>query len=126
MADATRTLVRLRELCALHEWSERLGAADALQGAADALQAGALSIDAATLIATAWEPHVGVEANVGNVPPGYVIADADAELQRHIIADMRAMVAKETTSAKRVYLTRLLQQQVRRFATDDEREARIA
>jgi hypothetical protein len=118
MTDATRTLARLRELCAWHEWSEppNLAAADALQGAADALQAGALSIEAATLIATAWEPHVGAEANAGNVPPGYVIANADAELQRHIIADVRAMVARETTSAMRVYLTRLLQQQARRFA----------
>jgi hypothetical protein len=113
-----RTHTRLRELCAWYEWSE-LEAADALQGVADAYQAGALSDEAATLFAGAWEPHTGVEANVGNVPPRPDVADPDAALQRHVVADMRAMVAREPNPAKRVYLTRLLRQQIRRFAGDD-------
>lgn len=120
MADATRTLVRLRELCAWYEWSEppNMEAADALQGAADAYQMGALSDEAAALFADTWEPHTGVEANVGNPPPRPGVADDDAELQRHVVADMRAKVGREPNPGERVHLTRLLRQQIRRFAGD--------
>lgn len=112
------TLARLRELCAWCEWSEppNTAAADACQAAADALKNGALSVEAAALIARAWSPHAGIEALVGNEPPDYVVANHDDELQRSVIADMRALVAKKTNPSKRAYLTRLFEEQIRRFA----------
>ena len=107
----------LRRLCAYYEWSSppNMAAADVLQGAADALKHGELSYEAASMIAAVFNPSVGVDANVGNVPPTYVIATDDETLQRRIIEHMRGMIARTTNAAKRVHLVRLMEQQIQNF-----------
>jgi len=118
--------IRARELVAHFEWSEppNRAAADVLQAAADALKAGALSRKAAAMLIAVWQPFAGLEAHAGNEPPKIRIANTDEELQRAIVAHMRALVAYETNPAKRVHLTRLLEKQIAVFAERGERGAR--
>jgi hypothetical protein len=113
----TPTEETLRELCAYYEWSSppNMAAADVLQGAADALKRGELSHEAASMVAAVFDPSVGVEANVGNVPPTYIIATDDETLQRQIIEHMRVMIARTTNAAKRIHLVRLMEKQIQNF-----------
>lgn len=107
----------LRRLCAYYEWSEppNMAAADVLQGAADALKCGELSHEAGSMIAAVFAPSVGVEANVGNVPPTYIITTDDETLQRRIIEHMRGIIARTTNAAKRIHLVQLMEQQIQHF-----------
>jgi hypothetical protein len=118
----------LRELCCYYEWSEppNLAAAGALQAAADAVKNDTLSPDAAELVVALWQPFAGLEARVGHVPPVFVTADTEEELQRHIIADMRRMFVRETNPAKRAHLVELMEEQIKIFARGMQRAKRIA
>jgi hypothetical protein len=108
---------QLRELVAYCEWSEppNVAAADALQAVADALRGGVISEAHARAVADVWEPFVGLEAALGKQPEVMMIADNEDDLRKAIIADLRAMVAKETTPARKLYLARLLNEQVQQF-----------
>jgi hypothetical protein len=92
-----------------------MAAADVLQGAADAVKHGEISREAAAMIAAVFNPSIGVEANVGNVPPTYVIATDDETLQRRIIEHMRGMIARTTNAAKRIHLVQLMEKQIQNF-----------
>jgi hypothetical protein len=110
----------LREFVAWHEWREPpdLEAADILQAAADAVKHGALSLEAADALIAVWAPFAGLESHVGNEPPTFAVAVTEEQLQRAVVADFRSMIARENNAAKRVYLTTLLDKQIRRFAEE--------
>jgi hypothetical protein len=104
----------LRRLSAWYEWSDypNPAAAQALQDAADALVCHALSLEAAKAIADAWQPHAGVEALVGNMPP--VVAKPDDRLDaiRIAVRDLGQKLAAAKTSGRRAFLARLFNEQI--------------
>jgi hypothetical protein len=115
---------RLRELCCYYEWSEppNMAAADTLQAAADAVKEGSLSLGAAELVIRAWHPSVGVEARAGNAPELVAVATTEEGFQRGILEHMRRLIARATTTEKRLHLMALLEEQARLFGRGVDRD----
>lgn len=111
-----RAVARLRRLACWYEWGDNLAAADALQAAADAVQEGSLGLQSAHALIAVWRPMAGIEAHAGKRPKNFVVAETEDDLQGHVIADMRRMIARTTNSAKRLHLTKLLEDQIQTFA----------
>jgi len=107
----------LRELCAWYEWAEppNLLVAGLLQDSADALRVRGLSVEAADSLIAVWQPFVGVEAQVGNMPELMAVGANEAKFQRGIVTHMRRMVAEEARPARRARLARLLENQIEHF-----------
>jgi hypothetical protein len=86
--------------------------ASVLQDAADAVQVRALSAEAATALIAAWQPFVGLEAQVGNPPPDIEPENVELGVLRVAVKDLGKRLKEAETPEDRRRLTKLLNRQI--------------
>jgi hypothetical protein len=86
--------------------------ASVLQDAADAVQVRALSAEAATALIAAWQPFVGLEAQVGNPPPDIEPENVELGVLRVAVKDLGESLKEAETPEDRRRLTKLLNRQI--------------